>query len=76
MSLRQKLSKNIYINYAFCFLLIGILVFAVVPISKSTLIWNSDGITQHYPALLYWRKLLRGLVFITIYLRSGIGTSA
>lgn len=63
MPLRLKLNHNIYINYILCFFVIGILVFAVVPLSKSTLIWNSDGITQHYPALLYWRKLLRGLVF-------------
>lgn len=63
MSLRLKLSRNIYIRYTLWFLIIGILVFAVVPLSKSTLIWNSDGIAQHYPALLYWRKLLRGLIF-------------
>lgn len=63
MSLRHKLQQNIYLNYFLCFLVVGTLVFAVVPISKSTLIWNSDGIAQHYPALLYWRRLLRGLVF-------------
>lgn len=59
----QKLKSNIYLQYTALFIIIAIITFAVVPISKSTLIWNSDGIAQHYPALVYWHDMLRNLVF-------------
>ncbi len=63
MALMQRLKTNLYLQYTVAFIVLAIFIFAIVPITGSTLIWNSDGITQHYPALVYWRKMLKGLVF-------------
>lgn len=63
VNFRKRITSNIYFQYCCCFAIVGILIFAIVFASGSTLIWNSDGITQHYPALVYWRKMLRGLIF-------------
>lgn len=59
----KKLKSNLYIQYMIVFAVIAFFIFAVVPATKSTLIWNSDGITQHYPALVYWHDMLRKLLF-------------
>ncbi|MDI4585233.1 YfhO family protein [Oenococcus sp. UCMA 14587] len=45
----------------FAFLIIAI--FAGTFLTRSSLIWNADGISQHYPALAYWRKILRAWIF-------------
>ncbi|WP_076625578.1 YfhO family protein [Paucilactobacillus suebicus] len=62
VNLWGKFRSNIYLQYICCFLVCACIIFAVVPLTGSTLIWNSDGITQHYPALIYWRRMLRGLI--------------
>lgn len=61
-TLIAKFKTSIYWQYLGCFLLAALLIFAVVPLTGSTLIWNSDGITQHYPALVYWRRMLKHLL--------------
>lgn len=58
----NKLKTNIYLQYLCCFAITSIFIFAIIPLTGSTLIWNSDGITQHYPALVYWRRMLRHLI--------------
>lgn len=63
MALKQRLKSNIYLQYLLVFVILAGFIFAIVPLTGSTLIWNSDGITQHYPALVYWQKMLKGLIF-------------
>ncbi|WP_143790423.1 YfhO family protein, partial [Oenococcus oeni] len=49
--------------YTILFVLLIIAIFAGTALTKSSLIWNADGISQHYPALVYWRKILRAWIF-------------
>lgn len=67
----QKKRKMILLNenrwggvvrYSVCFLLVSVLVFIGLWISKRTFIYKTDGWTQHYKALVYWGRYLRTLI--------------
>lgn len=59
----KKNLGNPYLQFTFYFLLICLFVFLPYFFTGSSLIWNADGITQHFPALLSWRETLRTLIF-------------
>lgn len=59
----HKLKQSAYLKFTIIFLLIVLIIFAPTFITGNTLIWNADGITQHYPALLMWREQLRTIIF-------------
>ena len=63
MQKNSTLSRNTYLQFTILFLIIILFVFSAYFFTGSTLIWNADGITQHYPALLSWRETLRQLIF-------------
>jgi uncharacterized membrane protein YfhO len=59
--------KNIRHNplfiYSLFFSILIVLIFAPYALMGSSLIWNADGITQHYPALMQWHHDLHNLIF-------------
>lgn len=54
--------NNVYIKYTCTFLLLLPVVFLPFLLEAKTFIWTPDGIDQHYPALMYYGKLLRGIL--------------
>ncbi len=54
--------KNTYFIYSGLFLLLLPVVFLPFLTEKRSFVWAMDGIDQHYPALLYYGKLLRGIL--------------
>ncbi len=57
---RLLLLCNIYFLYTFVFLCLLPFIFLPFLTNDKTLVWNVDGISQHYPILQYYGKLLRG----------------
>lgn len=49
--------------YTILFLIITLLVFVPFLVSGGSLVWNADGITQHFPALIQWHHDLQNLFF-------------
>ncbi|HWT73723.1 MAG TPA: YfhO family protein [Mobilitalea sp.] len=58
----KKFYKNSYFIYTCSFLLLLPIVFFPFITSGKTFVWKLDGINQHYPILVYYGKLLRGLL--------------
>lgn len=54
--------KNTYIIFTCTFLLILPFVFLPFITGGRSFVWYLDGLDQHYPSLLYYGKLLRGLL--------------
>jgi uncharacterized membrane protein YfhO len=54
--------KNTYFLYTVTFLLLLPIIFTPFIIEGKTFVWRLDGINQHYPSLLYYGKLLRGVL--------------
>ncbi|WP_245150449.1 hypothetical protein [Weissella cibaria] len=59
--------KNIYLLYSILFLLITAAIFVPYFAMGTSLIWQSDGIAQHFPALVDWRVTLHQLLFNHIW---------
>jgi uncharacterized membrane protein YfhO len=51
------------VGYTLLFLFSVIIIFLPYVITGTSLIWHSDGIAQHYPALMSWRETLRSFFF-------------
>lgn len=61
--LREDRPRRVYyLVYTFAFCCTALLVFSWVIASGRTLIWQSDGWTQHYAALVWYGKYLRSIV--------------
>jgi len=60
--MRKPFFRNTYILYTCTFLFILPVVFFAFLSEGRTFVWGLDGLDQHYPALLYYGKLLRGLL--------------
>lgn len=45
--------------YTVCFLFTAAIVFSAFYLNGKTFVWDSDGVTQHFNALLYYRSWLR-----------------
>ena len=48
--------------YTLCFLCTAALVFSAFYLNGKTFVWDSDGVTQHFNALLYYRFWLRDIL--------------
>ncbi|WP_317698564.1 YfhO family protein [Xylocopilactobacillus apis] len=59
----HKLTKHPYLFYTLLFLITALVVFGPHLIGGGTLIWNGDGISQHYPALVHFHHDLQNLLF-------------
>ncbi len=60
--MKAKLWNNSYLIYSITFLLLLPIIFMPFIPEGRTFVWNVDGINQHYPILIYYGKLLRGLL--------------
>ena len=60
--MKKSLLKNTYFIYTCTFLLLLPIVFFPFLSEGKSFVWDPDGIDQHYPVLLYYGKLLRGLL--------------
>ena len=60
--MRRKLLQNTYLIYSVTFMLLLPVVFLPFLMEGRTFVWEVDGMSQHYPILLYYGKLLRGLL--------------
>lgn len=59
-SLSEKKQTAVYfLLYTLCFAFIVLAVFSKYIISGKTLVWNLDGMTQHYPVYIYLGEWLR-----------------
>ncbi|WP_247224190.1 hypothetical protein [Weissella cibaria] len=52
MTALKRYLKNIYLLYSILFLLVAVAVFVPYFVTGTSLIWQSDGIAQHFPALV------------------------
>ena len=48
--------------YTIAFALVCVVVFSDFYLSGRTLIWNYDGWSQHYKALIYWARYMRSFL--------------
>ena len=60
--MKFKLFKNTFFIYSVVFLLLLPAVFLPFLKEGRSFVWNVDGINQHYPILIYYGRLLRGLL--------------
>ena len=65
--MRQKTTKNFYVCYTILFLILAIIVFEPFWSCNKLLVWEKDGIYQHYNAFVYFgtwvRDILKTLIF-------------
>ena len=59
--------KHYYIVYTFAFGLMALFCFSWYIKADRSLIWNADGWQQHFKAVVYYAKYLRGIVRHLIY---------
>ena len=75
--MKTSLRNNAYFWYSVIFVVILSLVFLPYLMTGKSFVWNIDGISQHYPSLLYYGELLRGLLagkgFPMVDFRIGMG---
>ena len=62
MKRNRKSKKNYLMIYTLCFLCTAALVFSAFYLNGKTFVWDSDGVTQHFNALLYYRSWLRDIL--------------
>jgi uncharacterized membrane protein YfhO len=60
--MKAKLQNNSYFIYSITFLLLLPIIYLPFITEGRTFVWNVDGINQHYPILMYYGKLLRGIL--------------
>lgn len=59
---KTLLSKNTFLLYTYLFIILIVLVYFPFWINGKTFVWNTDGISQHYPILRYYGRILRGVL--------------
>lgn len=60
-NIKNNIKNNIYIKYSFIFIFLAFIIFSPFLIEGKTFVWNTDGISQHYPILYYYGRMLRGI---------------
>ncbi len=60
--MKAKLWNNSYLIYSVTFLLLLPIIYMPFITEGRTFVWNVDGINQHYPILIYYGRLLRGIL--------------
>lgn len=63
MPRQLKQSSKLVMTYTFLFFILAICLFAPYYFTNTSLIWQSDGIAQHYPALVQWQSDLKNIIF-------------
>ena len=75
--MKKSFFKNAIFLYTCTFLLLLPVIFFPFLSEGKSFIWSPDGLDQHYPALLYYGKLLRGILsgqnFPMIDFKIGLG---
>ncbi len=70
-------NKHAFFLYTITFLILMPVIFMPFLTGKYSFVWETDGISQHYPSLLYYGELLRGLLagqgFPMVDFRVGMG---
>lgn len=59
---KQRRGWRYLICYSGCFLVIALLIYSVFYWNGKTFVWTSDGIPQHFNALVYYRSWLREIL--------------
>lgn len=59
--------KKYLIYYTGCFSVIAAVMFSWFYLNGKTFVWDSDGVTQHLNALVYYRSWLRGILKTLIF---------
>ncbi len=54
--------RSYFLVYTLCFLVTAAIVFSAFYLNGKTFVWDSDGVTQHFNALLYYRSWLREIL--------------
>lgn len=62
MQSRLKWSIRPIITYTMLFGILSIFIFAPYYFTDTSLIWQSDGIAQHFPALVRWQEDLKNII--------------
>ena len=62
MTVKRKTKKKYLMIYTLCFLITAALVFSAFYLNGQTFVWDSDGVTQHFNALIYYRSWLREIL--------------
>lgn len=57
-----KWSNRPVIIYTILFGILSMFIFAPYYFTDTSLIWQSDGIAQHFPALVHWQEDLKNIV--------------
>ncbi len=60
---RYRGKKCYFLTYTVLFAVVSFLVFSWYFLEGRTFIWESDGWTQHYKALIYYARYLRSIVY-------------
>lgn len=65
--MKNKLKKlvqweNSYTMYSILFLMSIVIIYIPFLFEGKTFVWNVDGISQHFPSLVYYSSLLKGLL--------------
>ncbi len=60
--MKKKLLYNPYLLYSIAFLILLPIVFYPFLAEGKSFVWNVDGINQHFPILLYYGRILRGIL--------------
>lgn len=63
MPRQLKQSYKLVMTYTILFFILAIFIFAPYYFTNTSLIWQSDGIAQHYPALIKWQSDLKNIIF-------------
>lgn len=63
MPRQLKQSYKLILTYTILFFILTIFIFAPYYFTNTSLIWQSDGIAQHYPALIQWQSDLKNIIF-------------
>lgn len=61
-NLTKFYKKCICLRYSVLFIILSFITFLPFIIEGKSFVWQIDGISQHYPILCYYGKLLRGLI--------------
>ena len=58
----NNIIKNTYIQYTFLFFCFFICVFSPFIVYEKAYLWSSDGMSQHYPSLIYTKEWVYSII--------------
>lgn len=57
---RKSFQFRTYLIYSIAFLLVCLATYTIPWLAGKTLIWNVDGIAQHFPIMAQFQRMLQG----------------